>query len=95
LSDADHLLAVKTNQHGLHAEIERFFADTPTNTDPHQVDLDVPQLALPLCQNMAVVRQFAVKIVRTAYDKLSLKTRRKLAGWDPCYLTEILAPSGR
>jgi hypothetical protein len=42
---------------------------------------------------MAVVRHFAVNIVRSTNDKLSLKTRRKLAGWDPNYLAELLAPS--
>jgi predicted transposase YbfD/YdcC len=46
-------------------------------------------------KNMAVVRHFAVNIVRTAEDKLSLKTRRKLAGWDPDYLAGLLAPSLR
>lgn len=46
-------------------------------------------------KNMAVVRHFAVNIVRTANDKLSLKTRRKLAGWDPEYLSALLTPSPR
>ena len=46
-------------------------------------------------KNMAVVRHFAVNIVRTAEDKLSLKTRRKLAGWDPNYLATLLSPSPR
>ena len=46
-------------------------------------------------RNMAVVRHFAVNIVRTANDKLSLKTRRKLAGWDPQYLANLLTPSPR
>jgi predicted transposase YbfD/YdcC len=46
-------------------------------------------------KNMAVVRHFAVNIVRTANDKLSLKTRRKRAGWDPQYLAALLNPSTR
>lgn len=34
---ADYLLAVKTNQPSLHAEMERFFADVPANsTDTHR-----------------------------------------------------------
>jgi len=184
---ADYLLAVKTNQPSLHAEIERFFADVPANTSDSHRELDkghgrieeracrvsrqvewmsgnrrfpgeyrFPQLAAigmikakvdsktkawtetryyissrPLsaeqlalavrthwrienslhwvldvtfredlarvrkghgARNMAIVRHFAVNIVRTAIDKLSLKTRRKLAGWDPDYLAKLLAP---
>lgn len=46
-------------------------------------------------KNMAVVRHFAVNLVRTANDKRSLKTRRKLAGWDPNYLATLLTPSVR
>jgi len=41
-------------------------------------------------KNMAVVRHFAINLVRTAKDKRSLKLRRKRAGWDPNYLAEIL-----
>jgi predicted transposase YbfD/YdcC len=46
-------------------------------------------------KNMAVVRHFAINIVRTAADKLSLKTRRKRAGWDPDYLASLLNPLPR
>jgi predicted transposase YbfD/YdcC len=46
-------------------------------------------------KNMAVVRHFALNIVRPANDKLSLKTRRKRAGWDPKYLAGLLSPSTR
>lgn len=42
-------------------------------------------------KNMAVVRHFAINIVRTADDKLSLKTRRKRAGWDTKYLHKLLS----
>ncbi len=42
-------------------------------------------------RNMATVRHFALNLVRTHVDKRSIKTRRKIAGWDPTYLDEILA----
>ena len=41
-------------------------------------------------KNMAIVRHFALNLVRTAIDKKSLKTRRKLAGWDTDYLATLL-----
>ena len=41
-------------------------------------------------RNMAVVRHFALNLVRAAKDKRSLKLRRKLAGWIPDYLDELL-----
>lgn len=40
--------------------------------------------------NMAVVRHFALNLVRGANDKHSLKTRRKLAGWCEDYLASLL-----
>ena len=40
--------------------------------------------------NMAVVRHFALNLVRTATDKKSLKTRRKIAAWDTEYLAAII-----
>jgi predicted transposase YbfD/YdcC len=40
--------------------------------------------------NMAVVRHFALNLVRAAKDKRSLELRRKLAGWAPGYLDELL-----
>jgi predicted transposase YbfD/YdcC len=43
--------------------------------------------------NMAVVRHFALNLVRTVQDKRSLKVRRKLAGWDVNYLASILKPT--
>lgn len=46
-------------------------------------------------RNMAVVRHFALNLVRAATDKKSLKTRRKLAGWDEKYLEALLNPSAR
>jgi len=46
-------------------------------------------------KNMAVVRHFALNLVRTANDKHSLKTRRKLAGWNQDYLASLLSPTRR
>ena len=46
-------------------------------------------------KNMAVVRHFALNLVRTANDKHSLKTRRKMAGWSQDYLASLLRPTGR
>lgn len=42
-------------------------------------------------RNMATIRHFALNLVRTAKDKRSIKSRRKIAGWDPDYLDAILA----
>ncbi|HEY5410424.1 MAG TPA: ISAs1 family transposase [Caulobacteraceae bacterium] len=41
--------------------------------------------------NMAIVRHFAVNLVRAANDRNSIKTRRKRASWDPDYLLAILS----
>ena len=46
-------------------------------------------------KNMAVVRHFAINLVRTATDKKTLKLRRKLAGWDTRYLASILGVNAR
>jgi predicted transposase YbfD/YdcC len=46
-------------------------------------------------KNMAVVRHFAINLVRTAKDKRSIKLRRKCAGWDPKYLAAILGHLAR
>jgi predicted transposase YbfD/YdcC len=46
-------------------------------------------------KNMAVVRHFAINLVRTAKDKQSIKLRRKCAGWDPKYLATILGHLSR
>jgi predicted transposase YbfD/YdcC len=43
-------------------------------------------------KNMAVVRHFALNLVRQAGDKRSIKRRRKRASWDPEYLLQILQP---
>jgi predicted transposase YbfD/YdcC len=42
-------------------------------------------------RNMATVRHFALNLVRAAKDSRSIKSRRKLAGWDPEYIQVILA----
>ena len=41
-------------------------------------------------KNMAVMRRFALNLVRANKAKVSAKTKRKLAGWDPEFLLEIL-----
>jgi predicted transposase YbfD/YdcC len=41
-------------------------------------------------KNMAIVRRFALGLVRANNRKGSVKTRRKRAGWDPKFLLEIL-----
>ncbi len=41
-------------------------------------------------KNMAVVRHFAINLVRAVADKKTIKLRRKVAGWDVSYLTSIL-----
>ncbi len=46
-------------------------------------------------KNMAVVRHFALNLVRQAKDKRPIKRRRKVASWNPEYLLEILQPSAR
>ena len=46
-------------------------------------------------KNMAVVRHFAINLVRHAKDKRSIKTRRKRAARDPRYLRAILEKSAR
>jgi hypothetical protein len=40
-------------------------------------------------KNMAVVRRFALGLVRANKTKGSVKTRRKTAGWDPRFLLQI------
>jgi hypothetical protein len=40
---------------------------------------------------MATVRHFALNLVRATKDSRSIKSRRKLAGWDPEYLQTLLA----
>ena len=46
-------------------------------------------------KNMAVVRHFALNLVRQLADKRSIKRRRKRAAFDPQYLLEILGPLSR
>jgi predicted transposase YbfD/YdcC len=41
-------------------------------------------------KNMAVVRHFALNLVRNNTDKKSLKLRRKVASWDTDYLYSLL-----
>jgi len=42
-------------------------------------------------RNMAVVRHFALNLVRSATDKRSIKLRRKLAAWSQDYLAMLFA----
>lgn len=46
-------------------------------------------------KNMAVVRHFAINLVRQAKDKKSIKLRRKMAGWTDDYLASILNAPAR
>lgn len=46
-------------------------------------------------RNMAVVRHFALNLVRQTADKRSIKLRRKIAGWDPSYLATLINSSAR
>jgi len=41
-------------------------------------------------KNMAVVRHFAINLIRAATDKKSIRLRRKRAGWNEQYLASIL-----
>ena len=41
-------------------------------------------------KNMAIVRRFALGLVRANKTKRSVKTRRKSASWNPNYLLELL-----
>ena len=42
-------------------------------------------------RNMATVRHFALNLVRTVTDRRSIKSRRKIAGWDPDYLEALIS----
>ena len=46
-------------------------------------------------RNMAVVRHFAINLVRTVKDKRSVRLRRKCATWSTDYLAEILGSPPR
>lgn len=46
-------------------------------------------------RNMAVVRHFALNLVRQLKDKRAIKRRRKMASWKPDYLLEILQTIAR
>jgi predicted transposase YbfD/YdcC len=46
-------------------------------------------------KNMAVVRHFAINLVRSVTDKRSVKLRRKCATWNPDYLATILGHLSR
>jgi predicted transposase YbfD/YdcC len=46
-------------------------------------------------KNMAIIRHFAINLIRAATDTKSIKLRRKIAGWDPNYLAERLGATLR
>jgi hypothetical protein len=46
-------------------------------------------------KNMAIVRRFALDLVRAATSKGSVKTRRKTASWNPNFLLQVLQPPVR
>lgn len=46
-------------------------------------------------RNMALVRRFAFNLLRQGKGKRSLKTARKVAGWNPEYLQHILTSAAR
>lgn len=46
-------------------------------------------------RNMAVVRHFAINLVRTVKNKQSIKLRRKRAAWNPDFLASILGNLAR
>jgi len=46
-------------------------------------------------KNMAVVRHFAINLIRAAKDRKTIKLRRKAAGWDEGYLALLLGATGR
>jgi predicted transposase YbfD/YdcC len=45
-------------------------------------------------KNMAVVTHFAINLVRSAKYKRSIKLHRKVAGWNPNYLADLLNAAG-
>jgi predicted transposase YbfD/YdcC len=51
---------------------------------------DCRTTAVVTAENMAIVRRFALGLVRANKSKRSVKTRRKTAGWNPDYLLELL-----
>ena len=46
-------------------------------------------------QNMALVRRLAFNLVRAGRGKRSIKTARKVAGWDPSFLAQLITPQIR
>lgn len=46
-------------------------------------------------QNMALVRRLAFNLVRAGRGRKSIKTARKVAGWDPAFLSTLIMPQQR
>ena len=42
--------------------------------------------------NMALIRRLAFSLLKQRRGKKSLKTARKMAGWNPAFLAQILKP---
>ena len=42
-------------------------------------------------ENLAIVRKLSLQLLNKITDKESIKSRRKLAGWNDQYLIELLA----
>ena len=45
-------------------------------------------------ENMSIVRHMAMNLLRTSISKVSLKTRRRKAGWNTAYLGKVLRGAG-
>ena len=63
----------------------------PTGSSTSLLPTTRPAFAKATARETSTVRHFALNLVRTAADKRSIKSRRKLAGWDPHYLNDILS----
>lgn len=84
---ADYLLALKSNQPALHEDVTLWFEDGLANGFAgatvrfHEtVDADHGP------QNMALVRQASLNLIKAAKGKMSFKTARKAAGWSNDFL---------
>jgi hypothetical protein len=42
-------------------------------------------------ENLAIVRKLSLQLLNNVTDKESIKSRRKLAGWNDQYLIQMLA----
>ena len=70
--------------HGLHWCLDVIFGEDPSRLRQGHGAV-----------NMAVVRHFAINAVRLGKGKRSIKSTRKLAGWDPTVLHDLLSAKVR